>query len=185
MLCAALMVDAIIDALNNLENFILNRLSRLASLALVALLLAAPGAIAQGIEVESLDGKRSKLGAFIARDKWTLIMVWTTYCGICREQYPIISEFHTKHSASDATVVGISLDGYGQGEKVSAYQQARAHSFPSVLAEADDFSVNYEKTIGKPFTGTPTYLLFDRKGSLHAFMDGTVTLKALERSIAQ
>lgn len=156
----------------------------LAWLAYLALLLSG-AAFAQGVEVQTLDGRKAGLGEFIAKDKWTLVMVWTTYCGICRAQYPIISEFHSKHADTDAVVVGISLDGYGEAGKVADYQKARAHSFPSVLAEADTFAKGYERTTGETFTGTPTYLMFDRQGRLVAYIDGPVSLAALEKSIAR
>ncbi len=148
-------------------------------------LLLSGAVLAKGVEVQTLDGRKTGLGEFIAKDKWTLVMVWTTYCEICRGQYPIISEFHRQHAATDAVVVGISLDGYAETAKVLDYQKARAHTFPSVLAEADVFANGYTRTTGEKFTGTPTYLLFDRQGRLTAYLDGPVTLKALEKSIAK
>lgn len=156
------------------------------SLAFVFLAMALGGmAHAAGVDVVTLDGKRAGLGEFLAKDKFTLIMVWTTYCPYCREQYPIISAFHTAHSGKDAEVLGISLDGLGAAEAVGAYQKAQAHSFPSVLAEAAEFGPKYEKTVGGKFTGTPTYVMFDRAGKLVGYLDGPVTRAALERALAR
>ncbi|MBK6658931.1 MAG: TlpA family protein disulfide reductase [Proteobacteria bacterium] len=133
----------------------------------------------------SLDGRRAGLGEFLAKDKWTLVMVWTTYCGACRKQYPLISEFHGKHKDKDATVLGVSLDGYGQGEKVKAYQAAHQQNFPSVLADPDDFIDKYQRTTGEKFTGTPTYLLYDAKGALRAYIDGLVSVADIEGYIGR
>ena len=152
--------------------------------ALLAIALAG-GAHAAGVEVATLDGRRAGLGEFLAKDRFTLIMVWTTYCGFCREQYPIISAFHTAHSGRDAEVLGISLDGLGAADAVGAYQKAQAHSCPSVLAEAEEFAPKYQKTVGGKFTGTPTYLMFDRTGKLSGYLDGPVTRAALERALTR
>lgn len=150
------------------------------SIAWLCLLLplAAAGA---GVPVQTLDGKRAGLGDFLSPDKWTLVMIWTTYCGICRNQYPIISEFHRQHQAKDAVVLGVSLDGYDQAEKVKAYQAEHALSFPSVMTDIEEFSDKYARTTGEAFTGTPTYLLFDPKGTLRGFLEGPVTIAAIER----
>ncbi|MCC6709318.1 MAG: TlpA family protein disulfide reductase [Gammaproteobacteria bacterium] len=147
---------------------------------LCAALLAPLGVRAAGVEVQSLDGRRAGLGEFLAKDKWTLVMVWTTYCGACLKQYPLISEFHNKHKDKDAAVLGVSLDGFGESEKVKTYQGAHQQNFPSVLADPDDFIAKYQRTTGEKFTGTPTYLLYDAKGSLRAYIDGLVSTADIE-----
>jgi len=158
--------------------------NHMASRKFIALLWAALllplSAHAGGVEVQTLDGRQAGLGEFLSKDKWTVVMVWTTYCGACRKQYPLISEFHRKHKDKDATVLGISLDGYGQGEKIKAYQAAHAQNFPSVIADSDDFIDKYQRTTGEPFTGTPTYLLFDGKGGLRAYIDGLISIADIE-----
>lgn len=152
---------------------------------LAALLLAAFTAGAGGVALRTLDGEDTGLGAVLSEDKWTLVMVWTTYCGVCREQYPVISEFHTRHADEDAVVVGIALDGYAKAEKVARYREEKQHSFPSLLAEAEEFGTKYALTTGVDFTGTPTYLLFDPDRRLRAYLDGPVTRDALEGYLAR
>ena len=135
---------------------------------------------AGGVEVQTLEGRHAGLGEFLAKDKWTLVMVWTTYCGACRKQYPMISAFHSKHKDSDAAVLGVSLDGYDQGEKIKAYQSAHQQNFPSVMADSVDFIEKYQRTTGEKFTGTPTYLLYDAKGGLRAYVDGLISTADIE-----
>lgn len=147
---------------------------------LCAALLLPCSASAGGVEVQTLEGRHAGLGEFLAKDKWTLVMVWTTYCGACRKQYPLISEFHSKHKDKDAAVLGVSLDGYDQGEKIKAYQTSHAQNFPSVMADSQEFIDRYQRTTGEKFTGTPTYLIYDANGSLRAFIDGLVSIADLE-----
>ena len=79
----------------------------------------------------------------------------------------------------------ISLDGYDQAAKIKAYQAAHAHNFPSVMTTVEDFSDKYARTTGEAFTGTPTYLLFDAKGDLRAFLGGPITTAAIEKFMQQ
>ncbi|MEX2479317.1 MAG: TlpA disulfide reductase family protein [Gammaproteobacteria bacterium] len=160
----------------------LPRLIVLSVMLLATTLLPHPVS-AGGLEVRTLAGEESSLGEQITRGQWTLVMVWTTYCGVCREQYPTISEFHARHHENDATVLGIALDGYGEADKVADYRVAQAHNFPSVLAESDIFAYGFERATGEAFTGTPTYLFFDGDGKLRAYLSGPVSDAALERAI--
>ncbi len=116
--------------------------------------------------------------------KWNVVMLWTTYCGVCRGQYPMTSEFHARHQATDAVVPGISLDGLDAAERVSAYRMKQAQRLPRVLSEFEVFSRMYEVATGEVFTGTPSYLVFDDQGALRAHLAGPTGLAALERAIA-
>jgi thiol-disulfide isomerase/thioredoxin len=138
------------------------------------------GVFAKGISVQTLDGQDGQFGDHISKDKWTIVMVWTTYCGVCRQEYPKISAFHERHKDSKAVVLGVSLDGFGTGEKVEAYRQEHQHAFPSLLANAAEFAEPYELTTGTNFSGTPTYLIFDDKQQLQAFKNGKLDVDELE-----
>lgn len=140
---------------------------------------------AGGVTVHTLDGKTGGLGDHLDKTRWNVVMVYTTYCQICRRQYPLISEFHSKHAGTDAVVLGISLDGNDKRDAVIAYRDKMAHTFPSVIADAGQFGELYERATGEAFTGTPTYLVFDNKGGLHAYLDGPITLAALESFLSQ
>ncbi|MGR8949529.1 MAG: TlpA family protein disulfide reductase [Gammaproteobacteria bacterium] len=153
--------------------------------ALLFCALITSSAFAKGIQVQTLAGENSPFGDHIKQGKWTIVMVWTTYCGVCRQEYPKISEFHERHKERDAVVLGISLDGFGQGLKVEAYRQKHDHAFPSLLANAEEFAEPYEKTTGTNFSGTPTYLIFDDKQQLQAFKNGKLDVTELEAFIAE
>jgi len=158
-------------------------LRRRLSAILLGLVMLPGLAGAGGLELRTLDGEPSSLGEQLVPGRWTLVMAWTTYCGVCREQYPVVSEFHSRHAADGGGVLGIALDGYAEADKVARYRVSQQHSFPSVLAEADSFGEGFERAAGEAFTGTPTYLLFDSAGKLRAFLSGPVTRDTLERAI--
>lgn len=159
--------------------------TNLLRLAVLIFSLSAGSALAKGINVQTLAGETSQFGEHIIKGKWTIVMVWTTYCGVCREEYPKISEFHERHKDKNAVVLGISLDGFGTGLKVEAYRQKQHHTFPSLLANAEEFAEPYEKTTGTNFSGTPTYLIFDDQQRLQAFKNGKLDLAELETFITE
>ena len=154
-----------------------------ARIFLLSSLLCALGSnhvFAKGISVQTLAGEQSTFGSHINKGKWTIVMVWTTYCGVCRQEYPKLSEFHDRHKDTKATVLGISLDGFGTGEKVDEYRKKQNHAFPSLLANSEEFAEPYERTTGTNFSGTPTYLIFDDKQQLQAFKNGKLDIEELE-----
>ena len=62
---------------------------------------------ATGIAVTTLDGKASTFAEHISAGHWTVVMMWTTYCNVCRRQYPVISSFHDAHQGKDAVVLTV------------------------------------------------------------------------------
>ena len=140
---------------------------------------------AQDLTLKTLEGNATTLTNQLSKTMWTLVMVWTTYCGECAKQYDEISAFHQNNNKSRLQVVGVSLDGLNQKTKVRQYALIKNHTFPSVLAESENFSNKYTQLTGEPFTGSPTYMLFVRGQSIQAYMDGPMSIDALERFIDQ
>ena len=139
---------------------------------------------ASDFEVRTMDGKDVPLSSYFEPGKWTMVMLWTTYCTTCRKQYPIISEFHDKHKDTDAKVVGISLDGHALMDKVRDYVVAQPISFETSVVEIAKFSKAYKAITEDNFTGTPTCLMFDPSGAMVAHAAGPMKIEIAERFIA-
>ncbi len=154
------------------------RLPRVA--ALIFLTLCALGTQAAGIEVKTLAGETSSLASQIKSDRFTLVMLWTTYCPICKKEYPELSAFHDAHVGKDAEVLGISLDGYAEISKVREFVATKPFTFPTVLAESARMAKSFEAATGDKFTGTPTYLVFNPQRQLVAARSGDLTRDVLE-----
>lgn len=138
-------------------------------------------ASAAGIPVTTLDGKASTFAEHVTAGHWTVVMMWTTYCNVCRRQYPVISGFHDKHQGKDAVVLGVSLDGPGELAAVQAYVGKKPFSYPTVVADTEVMQRMFETATGEPFTGTPTYLMFNPQRQLVAFRSGDIEASALEK----
>ncbi len=148
-----------------------------------ATLIALSASAAGDIKVRTLDGQKAMLAEYFEPGKWTLVMIWTTYCGVCAQQYPIISALHNERHEEDLKVVGISVDGYRYTEEVRVYIANRPPSFDSVIGEIAEIAPGFNETTGEEFKGTPTYLLFDPQGQIAAQTVGPIKTEAIDRFI--
>jgi len=139
--------------------------------------------IKPGLEIKTLEGKVSSFKDQLKNDKWNIVFVWTTYCNHCANQYPFLSELHIDHSDTLA-VIGICLDDESSLETIKATQTDQNHRFPSVIAKSSTFSKAYEINTGEPFTGTPTYVLYNGH-DFKAFLDGPTKKNTILRFIAK
>lgn len=137
------------------------------------------------IEVQTLEGKFTTLAQQFEEGKWTLVMLWTANCGICVSEYPVMSEFHDKHKDVDAKVIGVSLDGYSQLEKIANHIDEMPMSFDNFVGDITTVAFNYESSTEEPLQGTPTYLMFNPKGQLVGHNPGPVKIEALEKFITR
>lgn len=151
---------------------------------LVFVFTANAQARASDFEVRTLAGESVPISQYFEPGKWTMVMLWTTYCGTCRSQYPTVSEFHDKHKDSDAKVIGISLDGFAEVEKVRAYIDKKPMTFDSAIVEVLDLQLAYAELTEEAFTGTPTYLMFNPAGDLIAHVPGLISVADVEQFIA-
>ena len=151
-------------------------------LLLLAALLPAPwhAALAGGVAVTTLEGKPSTLAEQITPGHYTVVMMWTTYCAVCRKQYPLVSAFHDAHAGKQAEVLGIALDGPAELAAVQAYVAKKPFSFPTVVADSDAMGKMFEAATGEAFTGTPTYLVFNPARQLVAFKSGDLAPGTLD-----
>lgn len=139
---------------------------------------------ASDFEVRTLDGKDVPLSTYFEPGKWTMVMLWTTYCSTCRKQYPLISAFHDKHKDTDAKVIGISLDGFALMDKVRDYIAVQPMTFDSTVVEIVKFSHAFKAITEENFTGTPTYLMFDPSGAMVGHAAGPMKIEIAEQFIA-
>ena len=136
-------------------------------------------------EVRTLEGKFTTLSQHFEENKWTLVMLWTTDCGICQREYPVISEFHDKHKDTVAKVIGVSLDGYSNLEKITQHIDEMPITFDNLVGEVAVVAFNYESATEEPLRGTPTFLMFNPEGHLVGHNPGPVKPEALENFISR
>lgn len=149
-------------------------------LSLMALLSLPPAFAAEIKGFEDFDGKSQIFESYLGKGKWLVVMIWASDCFICnREAYQYV-DFHLVHSDTDATILGISLD--GESRKKEAEQFIKKHSidFPNLIAEPEYVAEFYKKYSGQFFSGTPSFLIFSPNGELKAAQAGAVPTQLIE-----
>ena len=152
-------------------------------LILIMATLSFHSTITQAFELEDFNGKPVKLDNMIGNEKWTLIMFWAHNCGVCKAEFPALSEFNVKRK--DIDVIGISIDGEENKHLASAFMRSSNPSFESYITSLSLVSFNYEALTQENFRGTPTFLLFTPEGELLGNNPGKLSLESLENFIAK
>ena len=110
-------------------------------------------------------------------------MLWAADCSVCAQEYPAISDFHTRHRDTDAKVIGVSLDGYSQLEKITRHISEMPMTFDNLIGELNVVAFQYRTATAKPLQGTPTYLMFNPQGQFAGHHVGPISSEALEKFI--
>ena len=149
---------------------------------IVLVLLMVPGlvlAAAPDIRLKDMDGNDHHVSEFIGQGKWTIVVVWSADCPICRRDIYHMTFFHDEHRKTDATVLGLSIDGQAGRDKARAFVNDQSLNFPNLLGEPGDPG----RLSGTMFIGTPTYYVFSPEGKFMTQRIGPVTQAQAEQII--
>ena len=148
---------------------------------IVCLLFLTP--FANAFELQEFDGKTVTLDDKIGNDRWTLVMFWAHDCGICRAEFPALSEFNSPRQ--DVDVIGISIDGDEKKHLAQEFLDTTESSFVSYITSFSLVSFNYNALTEEDFRGTPTFLLFNPEGELLGNNPGKMSIESLEAFISR
>ena len=104
---------------------------------------------------------------------------WATWCVPCREEVPLLVEFHRKYRPKGAEVVGICAD---QVVKMLEFSKSYGIGYPSLVADATVFELLRE--IGNRAGALPYSLVVDQVGVIVYRRLGALKAGELESVIA-
>ena len=157
----------------------MRRLSILCSLLLLAV---AARAHANKLDLRSSDlylhtvaGEATKLAPY-AGSKVTLVNLWATWCGPCREEMPALEGLHKKYKAQGFAIVGISMD--DDADAVKKFLAKKKLAYPVVVStpKKTDAALGGVEAL-------PTSILLDATGDVLEVLVGAVDLPEIEKSI--
>ena len=128
------------------------------------------------VRLKDLGGKDHGIDEYIGQGKWTVVVIWSADCPICRRDIYHMTFFHDEHRKKDATVLGVSIDGYANRGKAQAFINDQSLNFPNLIGDPDDPS----RISGTMFIGTPTYYFFSPQGKFMTQRIGPVTQQQAE-----
>ncbi len=107
--------------------------------------------------------------------KPALLVFWASWCGVCRVDMPILSQFAQKHD--------IQLYGIAYRDDPQALQQAIAQFGSGVRFAAVGRDDTGDVAARYALVGVPTLFAIDRAGIIRRVVPGQVSAKLLDRSV--
>jgi len=164
--------------LSNRRNFLISASAIAAGPLLSTSLMAAE-------ELRTMDGSAAGLTSSLVEDKWNLVMIWSTSCGVCRVETPRLSDLYDEEKDGDLTLLGISIDGLEATDAVAEFRTQYEMRFPTLLGEFITVASEYTTLSQEELRGTPTFMLFDLEGALVAVNPGPVRPEAVREFISK
>jgi peroxiredoxin len=131
--------------------------------------------------LKDLDGKAHKVSEYIGKGKWTVVTVWSADCPICKTEMIHMVFFHDEHKNKDATVLGVSIDGFDRRKDALAFIKDQGLNFPNLIASYHEV----EQFGGGDFIGTPTYYIFSPEGKIRYARAGAHNQNQIEEILDQ
>ena len=159
------------------EGSVIQQISRW--LAVVFMIPALVLAAGPDLRLKDVDGKEHNVNEYIGQGKWTVVAVWSADCPVCRRDIHHMTFFHDDNRKKNATVLGLSIDGYDNRAKARGFIEDQSLNFPNLVGDVDD-AMRLSNTM---FIGTPTYYFFSPAGKNMAQRIGPVTQQQAEQLI--
>jgi thiol-disulfide isomerase/thioredoxin len=107
----------------------------------------APGASEIKLEKLKWNALMARIAENKAKAKFTMVDVWATDCGPCKENFPHLVEMHRKYSGKGLAVISVSVDDASEAktdDSALAFLKSVKAQFTNVLLD-EEFGVGYEK----------------------------------------
>lgn len=126
--------------------------------------------------LKDIQGKTHHLSDY--RGKWVIVNYWATWCPPCLDEIPELSDFHEKHKATDAVVIGINYEEDVDPKNLQTFVDEYLISYPILRAD-----MNITGPFGDIY-GLPSTFIVSPQGNIVAHKVGGVTQVQLEKLIS-
>lgn len=161
--------------------FSFNKWAKPALILILSTVMVQAFAAAPDIKARDINGQYHNVNQYIGKGKWTAVVFWAHNCHICNQEIQQMTFFQDDHADKDATVLGISMDGFDQVEKSKAFIKRHELNFPNLLIELSERE--FLKFGGGRYVGTPTFYIYNPQGELLAKNIGPVSPEDIEKFI--
>jgi peroxiredoxin len=155
----------------------------LKGLSVVALFLYLSTSQAAGLT--DFDGNAKTLDDYTGKNKWTVVMVWVSWCKVSNKVVHEYVDFDTLSDDYNATVMGISMDGMDKKADALGFIEKHEIEFPNLIDDYDDVADLFNRLTGTEWKGTPAFLVYSPTGKLVLAEQGGVPAKAIMEFIQQ
>jgi thiol-disulfide isomerase/thioredoxin len=124
--------------------------------------------------LNDLENKLHKLSEY--RGKWVVVNYWATWCSPCRDEIPDLVDFHEKHKADKAVVLGINHE-YATLKELRNFKREYKITYPLLRSSPVNPGI-----VGV-IQGLPTTFIVNPDGAVVAYQSGPVTADMIEAYI--
>jgi thiol-disulfide isomerase/thioredoxin len=111
------------------------------------------------------------------KGKVVLLEFWTTWCGYCREEVPLVEKLSREYTEKDLIVLAVNV---GESRKtVKKYLDQNPRTCRIVLTEDTNLAAMYAATV------YPIYVVIDREGNIAGTQRGAGGEDALRSLLAK
>ena len=141
-----------------------NRIAAIAAALAVALpVLAGPtGTPAPGFSLASSSGTEVSLAQY--RGEVVMINFWASWCGPCRQEFPLLESIYKKYGKMGFTLLGVNVEPDSQA--ANEWLKQTPVSFPILYDKDSKVSKLYD------VAGMPSTVIIDRSGKLRMLHRG-------------
>ena len=109
------------------------------------------------------NGKEIKLSDLVAKNKYTILEFWASWCGPCRGEIPNLKKAYAKYNSKGLEIYSVSLD--AKNEAWLKAMDDDKTTWPSVIIEGEFQS---PQVVNYGITGIPASYLIDQNGKIVA-----------------
>ncbi len=113
-------------------------------------------------EAEDLDGNRITSKDLFAKNEYTMVNIWRTWCDYCVEEFPAIDEMAKKYADKGVAIVTYCANAKNEELIAAAKKTVGSYNFAMNLAASESVDKMF------PFHGTPFTYFVDRNGKIAA-----------------
>jgi thiol-disulfide isomerase/thioredoxin len=121
-------------------------------------------------------GRPQRLNQWLGKP--IVLNFWATWCAPCREEVPLLVEFHRKYAVKGVELVGICAD---QVVKMLEFASSYKVGYTLLVADASVFTLL--RKIGNPGGALPYSVVVNRKGSMVYSHIGALRVGELEKVV--
>lgn len=115
------------------------------------------------VVAHTVNDEAIKLSEVIAKNKYTLLEFWASWCGPCRGQFPHLKEAYSKYNPKGFEIYGLSID----DQEKSWLKAIKEENVPWIdVVDLD--GVNSKAAVDYVITGIPASFLIDQNGTIVA-----------------
>lgn len=138
-----------------------------------------PGNMYKKIEAKDTEGKTIKLSEVVAKNKFTILEFWASWCGPCRGEIPNLKKAYEKYKSKGLEIYSVSID-----ERQENWMKALKEENTSWINVLD--GSGFKGTVAKDYgiLGVPTSFLIGQDGKIIAVSENLRGLE-LDRTLSK